>query len=126
MRLEISALSCHGNPLHLDKDIARAHAEDFRDAVRLTAELGVERVVTFSGCLGDFDGSKRPNWVTGCCTVAAHEPCEHRGVVRFRVRLLAQRGKGARAPHRGSQKRRGEERQLSLASASRRASDAER
>jgi len=62
--LEISALSCHGNPLHPDKDIARAHDEDFRDTVRLAAELGVETVVTFSGCPGDSEGSKRPNWVT--------------------------------------------------------------
>jgi sugar phosphate isomerase/epimerase len=71
---EISALSCHGNPFHPDKDIARAHDEDFRDAVRLAAELGVERVVTFSGCPGDSGGSKRLNWVTGCCTRALRAP----------------------------------------------------
>jgi sugar phosphate isomerase/epimerase len=62
--LEISALSCHGNPLHPDGEIAREHDELFRDTVRLAAELGVGRVITFSGCPGDSEGSKRPNWVT--------------------------------------------------------------
>src|ERR1051325_5965742 len=32
--LEISALSCHGNPLHPDGAIATAHDELFRDTVR--------------------------------------------------------------------------------------------
>src|SRR5215213_1805381 len=62
--LEISALSCHGNPLHPDEELARGHDELFRDTVRLAAELGVGRVITFSGCPGDSKGSKRPNWVT--------------------------------------------------------------
>ena len=62
--VEISAFSCHGNPLHPKEDIARAHDEDFRNTVRLAAELGVETVVTFAGCPGDSDKSERPNWVT--------------------------------------------------------------
>ena len=62
--LEISALSCHGNPLHPDKDTARAYDEDFRDTVRLAAELGVDTVITFAGCPGDSDRSEKPNWVT--------------------------------------------------------------
>jgi len=37
---------------------------DRRKAVRLAEMLGVERVITFSGCPGDSDGSKYPNWVT--------------------------------------------------------------
>ncbi len=61
--LEISALSCHGNPLHPDGAVAGAHDEQFRDTVRLAAELGVEQVITFSGCPGDSEGSKRPCWV---------------------------------------------------------------
>jgi len=62
--LEISALSCHGNPLH--PDAARAKDDDtkFRDTVRLAAKLGVQNVITFSGCPGDHDGAKYPNWVT--------------------------------------------------------------
>ena len=62
--LEISALSCHGNPLHPDEGVAGEHDERFRDTVRLAAELGVGRVITFSGCPGDSEGSERPNWVT--------------------------------------------------------------
>ncbi|HKG25927.1 MAG TPA: sugar phosphate isomerase/epimerase, partial [Thermomicrobiales bacterium] len=62
--IEISALSCHGNPLHPNKEIASAHDALFRDTVRLAAELGVGTVITFSGCPGDSDNAKAPNWVT--------------------------------------------------------------
>ncbi len=62
--LEISALSCHGNPLHPDARIADAHDRDFQATVRLAERLGVETVITFSGCPGDSEGSKKPNWVT--------------------------------------------------------------
>jgi sugar phosphate isomerase/epimerase len=62
--LEISALSCHGNPLHPNEQIAKEHDEDFRDTVKLAAEIGVDTVITFSGCPGDSDNAKAPNWVT--------------------------------------------------------------
>ena len=62
--LTISALSCHGNPLHPDKAFAKSHDEVFRKTVRLAESLGVKTVVTFSGCPGDSDASKWPNWVT--------------------------------------------------------------
>lgn len=62
--LQISALSCHGNPLHPDGERAAADDASFRATVRLASELGVETVVTFSGCPGDSEGSERPNWVT--------------------------------------------------------------
>jgi sugar phosphate isomerase/epimerase len=62
--IEISALSCHGNPLHPNKEIAGTHDAVFRDTVRLAAELGVGTVITFSGCPGDSDNAKSPNWVT--------------------------------------------------------------
>ena len=62
--LEISALSCHGNPLHPTPSLARAHDEAFRDSVRLAAALGVDTVITFSGCPGDSDQAIKPNWVT--------------------------------------------------------------
>ena len=62
--LSISALSCHGNPLH--PDAARASADDgtFRQTVRLAEQLEVPVVVTFSGCPGDGPESRHPNWVT--------------------------------------------------------------
>jgi len=62
--MEISALSCHGNAVHPDKDIAQKFHKDFEDTVLLAEKLGINRVITFSGCPGDSDGSKYPNWVT--------------------------------------------------------------
>src|SRR5262245_22284369 len=50
--LAISALSCHGNPVHPDPDTARAHERVQDVVVRLAARLGVEVVCTFSGCPG--------------------------------------------------------------------------
>jgi sugar phosphate isomerase/epimerase len=62
--LEISSLSCHGNPLHPDKSIAQDHHKVFQNTVKLAGQLGVEVVTTFSGCPGDHAGAKYPNWVT--------------------------------------------------------------
>jgi len=62
--LEISALSCHGNAVHPDKEIAKKFHKDFEDTVLLAEKLGIDRVITFSGCPGDSPGSKYPNWVT--------------------------------------------------------------
>jgi len=60
----ISALSCHGNPLHPDK----AQAQQFRDVSRktilLAEKLGVRVMVDFSGCPGDSPNATAPNWVT--------------------------------------------------------------
>jgi sugar phosphate isomerase/epimerase len=50
--LEISALSCHGNPLHPDAGFARKHREVFEKAVRLAEMLDVRTAVNFSGCSG--------------------------------------------------------------------------
>ena len=60
----ISALSCHGNPVHPDKSIAKGFHGDFENAVLLAEKLALDTVVTFSGCPGDHDGAKYPNWVT--------------------------------------------------------------
>lgn len=62
--LEISALSCHGNPLHPQQAIAAVHHQQYVDTVLLAERLGVRQVVTFSGCPGDHDGALHPNWVT--------------------------------------------------------------
>ena len=62
--LTISALSCHGNPLHPDRDAARGYDELFRRTVCLARRLEVPVVVTFAGCPGDCDDAKHPNWVT--------------------------------------------------------------
>ncbi len=62
--IQISALSVHGNPLHPNKEIAKGFHEDWRNAVRLAEKLGIEIICTFSGCPGDSDNAKYPNWVT--------------------------------------------------------------
>ena len=62
--LELSALSMHGNPIHPDKEFAAAHAKDQQNAVLLAEKLGLDTVITFSGCPGDSPGAKYPNWVT--------------------------------------------------------------
>src|SRR5579863_853664 len=60
----ISALSCHGNPLHPDPAIGKLHTEVSKKTVRLAEKLGVSVVIDFSGCPGDSDKAKFPNWVT--------------------------------------------------------------
>jgi len=60
----ISALSCHGNPLHPDNGIAKVNQEVNRRTILLAEKLGVPVVIDFSGCPGDSDKAKYPNWVT--------------------------------------------------------------
>lgn len=60
----ISALSCHGNPLHPNKDIAAQYDLVYRDTVSLASEMEVSVVNLFSGCPGDSDHASAPNWVT--------------------------------------------------------------
>ena len=62
--VEISALSCHGNPIHPDKEIAKKFDDAMHNAVLLAEKLGVHQINTFSGCPGDCENSKYPNWVT--------------------------------------------------------------
>lgn len=62
--LFISALSCHANMVHPQKNFADAHRQDFRDTIVLASKLGVERVVTFAGCPGMADGDSNPSWIT--------------------------------------------------------------
>jgi sugar phosphate isomerase/epimerase len=60
----ISALSCHGNPLHPDAARAKHDAEVSRKTVELAEKLKVPVVIDFSGCPGDSPAAKQPNWVT--------------------------------------------------------------
>ncbi len=62
--LEISALSCHGNPLHPNKEIGDAHHERHRKVVKLAQKLEVPTVINFSGCPGSHEKDIYPNWVT--------------------------------------------------------------
>jgi len=60
----ISALSCHGNPLHPDRERAKHDQEVSRKTIELAQRLGVPVVIDFSGCPGDSPAAKQPNWVT--------------------------------------------------------------
>lgn len=62
--LTLSALSCHGNPLHPNRAVAREHHETWRKTVRLAETIGVKTVINFSGCPGDSERARHPNWVT--------------------------------------------------------------
>ena len=62
--IEISAISCHGNPLHPDKETAKSFHEQFKNAILAAEALGTDTVIGFSGCPGDCETSKYPNWVT--------------------------------------------------------------
>lgn len=61
---DICALAAHGNNVHPNPETAKMYDTDFRNAVLLAEKLGVDTVVTFSGCPGDHPGAKYPNWVT--------------------------------------------------------------
>ena len=61
--LEISALSCHSNPLHPDEKRSKKSREVFRKTIQLAEKLEVSKVINFSGCPGDGDNAKYPNWV---------------------------------------------------------------
>ena len=63
-KIQLSALSCHGNPIHPNKKYAKEFEEDFDNAVLLAEKLGVETIIGFSGCPGDCENSQNPNWVT--------------------------------------------------------------
>jgi len=62
--LTLSALSCHGNPVHPVAELARQHEQIHDAAVRLAALFDVRIVNTFSGCPGGAAGDTTPNWVT--------------------------------------------------------------
>lgn len=62
--LKISALSCHANPVHPQKEIAEKFDYELRQCVLLAEKLGIHQINTFSGCPGDHEGAKYPNWVT--------------------------------------------------------------
>ncbi|HEX6941142.1 MAG TPA: sugar phosphate isomerase/epimerase [Longimicrobiales bacterium] len=78
--LEISALSCHGNPIHPREDVAREHHAVFEQTVELARQLGVGTVITFSGCPGADPHATTPTWV------ASPWPPEHLEVLDWQWR----------------------------------------
>ena len=63
--MRVAALNVWGNPLHPDKAIASKHDDDLRDAVRLAALLGVDRVVALAGCPPGAPGDRTPHFSGG-------------------------------------------------------------
>jgi len=63
--LRVDALNAWGNPLHPDPDLAREHDRALRDAIRLAALLGVDRVVALAGCPGGAAGDRVPHFGAG-------------------------------------------------------------
>ena len=63
-RLEISALSCHGNPLHPDRAISKEHEIDIDTSVELASKIGVKIVNCFAGCPGLDADARYPSWIT--------------------------------------------------------------
>ena len=61
--LEICALSVHGNGVHPQTEIAKTATEELEAAIEVAPRLGVNKIITFSGCPGDGKGDM-PNWVT--------------------------------------------------------------
>jgi len=62
--MKLSAVACHGNPVHPNKEIAAKFHQEFVDAMKVAVMLDVDTIIGFSGCPGDCTDSKNPNWVT--------------------------------------------------------------
>lgn len=62
--MKLSAVACHGNPIHPDRETAARFHEEFVDAMKVAVMLDVDTMVAFSGCPGDCENSQNPNWVT--------------------------------------------------------------
>jgi len=81
--LELSALSCHGNPLHPDEEIAHAHHEVYRATVQLASSLRIKCVNNFSGLPGGGPNDQVPNWVV------APWPDDHAKAVQYQWEEVA-------------------------------------
>lgn len=62
--MQICALSCHGNPVHPNQAVAEHDQKVYEKTLHAAELLGVDTVVTFSGCPGSHPGDAKPNWVT--------------------------------------------------------------
>ena len=71
---KISALSCHGNALHPDKDRAKHDRDVSRKTILLAEKLGVPMMVDFSGCPGDSPNATAPSTANGSATNCSATP----------------------------------------------------
>jgi sugar phosphate isomerase/epimerase len=61
----VSALNVSGNQLHPDPERAAVHDRELRDAIRLAALLGVDRVVAMAGCPAGAPGDRTAHFDAG-------------------------------------------------------------
>jgi len=61
--IEVQGIAVHGNPVHPDKRIAKAHQTAHRNGILLAAEFNTV-LINFSGCPGGCATDKTPNFVT--------------------------------------------------------------
>lgn len=61
----VSALNVSGNPLDPNEGLARRHDRELRDAIRLAALLGVDRVIAMVGCPAAAPGERTPHFAAG-------------------------------------------------------------
>jgi sugar phosphate isomerase/epimerase len=62
--LIISALSCHGNPLHPNPKVSGAHHSAYVNTCKLARKLEIDQVNTLSGCPPSDPKAELPNWIT--------------------------------------------------------------
>ncbi|WP_201716739.1 sugar phosphate isomerase/epimerase family protein [Rossellomorea arthrocnemi] len=60
--LQISAFSCHGNPISPDAAFAEESHSALQKTIKLAGLMNVPVVNCFSGTAGDHEGAKHPNW----------------------------------------------------------------
>jgi sugar phosphate isomerase/epimerase len=60
--LQISAFSCHGNPISPEKAFANESHETLMKTIKLASLMNVPVVNCFSGTAGDHEDAKFPNW----------------------------------------------------------------
>lgn len=60
--LQISAFSCHGNPISPKIPFAEESHETLLKTIKLASLMNVPVVNCFSGTAGDHDGAEYPNW----------------------------------------------------------------
>lgn len=61
--LMISAISCHGNPLHPNTEEANRHILDLEESIEFAHAIGVTTINCFAGCPGAGEDAKYPNWI---------------------------------------------------------------
>src|SRR5262245_32988508 len=59
--LTLESLNCSCFPLHPQR--AGADQRLIRDTIQLASRLGVDTIITQSGCPGDSDRARIPNWI---------------------------------------------------------------